>query len=228
MNNSRNLNFEPGGASHNFKLMKRVFTGIMLGSFLALGTGRAADAVTLAAQQEAEERAKRLSATIDEIQAAQLAQQKQISALASELSKLREEVARNNNNSAHQESISKLSDQILKVDRSRIADNERVKETMAQLGKAIRDMPSAPPTRHAPNPEPVNPRPPAGGNNGGGATTEDFYPYVVVSGDSLSKIVAKCRKEKIMVTSQQVKDANPTVDWESLKIGKTILIPKLK
>ena len=200
----------------------------MLGSLLALGPARAADAVTLAAQQEAEERAKRLSATIEEIQAAQLTQQKQISALASELSKLREEVARNNNNSAHQESISKLSDQILKVDRSRIADNERVKETMAQLGKAIREIPAAPAPRHAPNPEPVNPRPPAGGSNGGGATTEDFYPYVVVSGDSLSKIVAKCRKEKIMITSQQVKDANPTVDWESLKIGKTILIPKLK
>ena len=94
MNNSRNLNFEPGGVSPNFKLMKRVFAGIMLGSFLALGPARAADAVTLAAQQEAEERAKRLSATIEEIQAAQLTQQKQISALANELSKLREEVAR--------------------------------------------------------------------------------------------------------------------------------------
>ena len=194
----------------------------MLGSFLALGPARAADAVTLAAQQEAEERAKRLSATIEEIQAAQLTQQKQISALANELSKLREEVARNNNNASHQEAISKLSDQILKVDRSRIADNERVKETMAQLGKAIREIPAAPAPHRTPAPDPVTPRPPVA------AATEDFYPYVVLSGDSLSKIVAKCRKEKIMVTSQQVKDANPTVDWDSLKIGKTILIPKLK
>ena len=202
--------------------MKRVFAGILLSSFLALGTARAADAVTLAAQQEAEERAKRLAATIDEIQAAQLAQQKQISALASELSKLREEVARNNNNAANQESISKLSDQILKVDRSRIADNERVKETMAQLGKAIREIPAAPAPRHVPDPAP--PRPPAGG----AATTEDFYPYVVLSGDSLSKIVAKCRSQKIMVTSQQIKDANPTVNWDRLQVDKTILIPKLK
>lgn len=195
----------------------------MLGSFLALGPARAADAVTLAAQQEAEERAKRLSATIEEIQAAQLTQQKQISALANELSKLREEVARNNNNASHQEAISKLSDQILKVDRSRIADNERVKETMAQLGKAIREIPAAPAPRHVTTPEPVTPRQPPVA-----APTEDFYPYVVLSGDSLSKIVARCRSQKIMVTSQQVKDANPTVDWESLKIGKTILIPKLK
>lgn len=195
----------------------------MLGSFLALGPARAADAVTLAAQQEAEERAKRLSATIEEIQAAQLTQQKQISALATELSKLREEVARNNNNASHQEAISKLSDQILKVDRSRIADNERVKETMAQLGKAIREIPAAPAPRHVTTPEPVTPRQPPVA-----AATEDFYPYVVLSGDSLSKIVARCRSQKIMVTSQQVKDANPTVDWESLKIGKTILIPKLK
>ena len=195
----------------------------MLGSFLALGPARAADAVTLAAQQEAEERAKRLSATIEEIQAAQLTQQKQISALANELSKLREEVARNNNNASHQEAISKLSDQILKVDRSRIADNERVKETMAQLGKAIREIPAAPAPRHVTTPEPVTPRQPPVA-----AATEDFYPYVVLSGDSLSKIVARCRSQKIMVTSQQVKDANPTVDWESLKIGKTILIPKLK
>ena len=227
MNNSRNLNFEPAGASHNFKLMKRVFAGIMLGSLLVFGssTGRTADAVTLAAQQEAEERTKRLAATIDEIQATQAAQQKQISALATELGKLREEVARNNNNAANQESISKLRDQILKVDRSRIADNERVKETMAQLGKAIRDIPAAPAPHRPPSNDAPLIKPPGGG---GGATTEDFYPYKVVSGDSLSKIVAKCRKEKIMVTSQQVKDANPKVDWDRLQPDKTILIPKLK
>ena len=194
----------------------------MLGSLLVLGssTGRTADAVTLAAQQEAEERTKRLAATIDEIQAAQAAQQKQISALATELGKLREEVARNNNNAANQESITKLSDQILKVDRSRIADNDRIKETMAQLGKAIREIPATPAPRHTPSndvpPPPIK------------TTTEDFYPYKVVPGDSLSKIVAKCRKDKIMITSQQVKDANPKVDWDRLQPDKTILIPKLK
>jgi TolA-binding protein len=212
--------------------MKRAIAGILFASVFAVGVARAADAVTLAAQQEAEERYRRLAATVEEIQSAQMAQQKQISGLGSDLSKLRDEVSRNNNNAANQESIRRLNEQILKVDESRIADNKRIQEALAQLGKAIREMPSAPaPRPRDPTPIP-SPGPSASGStrNGSGSPTipEEGFEYVIQAGDRLDVIVKKYRDEKIMVTSKSITDANPTVNWSKLRIGQKIFIPKPK
>jgi septal ring factor EnvC (AmiA/AmiB activator) len=93
------LHFKARRASRNFASMKRVFAALVLTAALVSGA-RAADAVSLAAQQEMTENYRRLAATVEELQAAQLAQQKQISTLASELSKLREEVNRKDQNAA--------------------------------------------------------------------------------------------------------------------------------
>ena len=111
---------------------------VLLASLCVLtGVLRAADAVAIATQQEAEERMKRLTATIEEFQTSQAAQQKQINMLASDVSKLREDAARNNNNAETQESIRRLREQILKVDESRIADNKRIQEALEKLARAI-------------------------------------------------------------------------------------------
>ena len=206
--------------------MKRAFAGILFALVFAVGVARAADAVTLAAQQEAEERYRRLAATVEEIQSAQMAQQKQISGLGSDLSRLRDEVARNNNNAANQESFRRLSEQILKVDESRIADNKRIQEALAQLGKAIRDMPAAP----APRPRDPLPVPSATGTTRNGpavsSVPEEGFEYMIQSGDRLDVIVKKYRDEKIMVTTKSIMDANPTVNWSKLRIGQKIFIPK--
>jgi TolA-binding protein len=214
--------------------MKRTLAGILLSSlFITGGALRAADAVALAAQQEAEERYKRLTATVEELQMAQTAQQKQISALASEVSKLRDEIARNNNNAATQESIRQLNEQIRKVDQSRIDDNKRVQEAFEKLGRTIKEMPAPPPSR----------RPSGGGDpgtgsgssgtgtrplNNGPSAVEDGFDYVIQSGDRLDLIVKAYRDKQIMVTSKAIKDANPNVDWSRLKIGQHIFIPKPK
>ena len=206
--------------------MKRAFAGILFALVFAVGVARAADAVTLAAQQEAEERYRRLAATVEEIQSAQMAQQKQISGLGSDLSRLRDEVVRNNNNAANQESFRRLSEQILKVDESRIADNKRIQEALAQLGKAIRDMPAAP----APRPRDPVPVPSATGTTRNGpavsSVPEEGFEYMIQSGDRLDVIVKKYRDEKIMVTTKSIMDANPTVNWSKLRIGQKIFIPK--
>jgi TolA-binding protein len=210
--------------------MKRAFAGLLLSSVL-LPSLYAADAVTLAAQQEAMENFKRLSATLEELQTAQLSQQKQISALANDLSKVREDVARNNNNASVQESLRQLEKQILKVDESRVADNKRIQEALERLGQTIKDMPSVP-----------APRPPTrNGNNdlssGSGGTSrgpsprttpEEGFEYIIQRDDRLDIIVKRYRDEKIMVTSKSIMDANPTVNWSRLRIGQKIFIPKPK
>ena len=163
------------------------------------GVLRAADAISIATQQEAEERLKRLTATVEEFQTSQAAMQKQINALASDLSKMREDVAHNNNNAATQESIRKLNEQIVKVDEARIADNKRIQEALGKLARSIEDMAKTP----APVPRPRTPavEPGKSGGNPGGAqhspppATQEGFDYIVKTGDSLSVIVQKYRKE---------------------------------
>jgi predicted RNase H-like nuclease (RuvC/YqgF family) len=205
--------------------MKRALAGILFSSVLATASLSAADAVTLAAQQEAEERYKNLLARFEEMQAAQMALEKRISAMASDFGKLRDEVARNNNNTATQESIRKLNEQILKVDESRIADNKRIQEGLEKLGTTIKLAASTP----RPRVEPVTPitrTPPA---NTGTPAVQDGFEYIVQSGDNnLGVIVKRLSEEKIIVTSKAIMEANPTVDWRKLKIGQKIFIPKPK
>ena len=217
--------------------MKRTFVGILLGSMLISGDAlRAGDAISLAAQQEAEERYKRLSATFEELQMKCEAQQRQISALASEVNKLRDDVSRNNNHSATQESIRELNKQLLKLDEVRVADNKRIQEALEKLGKALTDMPKAPApaprsTRAPSNDGPAagpggsspRPSPPAGGSG-----VEEGFEHTIQSGDRLDLIVKAYREKGIMVTAKAIKDANPTVDWSRLQVGKKLWIPKPK
>jgi len=211
--------------------MKRVFAGILFGSMLASVAFAGPDTVAIAAQQEMLENYKRLSATFDELQAAQLALQKQVSALAGEVGKLRDEVSRASNNSSTQEAIRELNKQILKVDESRIADNKRIQEAIEKLGGAIKSLPTALPPRPRADSGNSGALPNAGtGKSAGPATpaVEDGFDYVVQSGDRLDKIVTRYREEKIMVTSKMVMAANPTVEWNKLKVGQHIFIPKPK
>jgi LysM repeat protein len=53
--------------------------------------------------------------------------------------------------------------------------------------------------------------------------------YTVQAGDHhLGVIVKRYNDEKIPVTMRSIMNANPTVDWNRLKIGQKINIPKPK
>ena len=82
------------------------------------------------------------------LHATQAAQQKQINALAAEVSKLRDEMARNNNESSTKESVRQLREDLQKVDKARLADNERFKEALEKLGETIKKMPAVAMTDH--------------------------------------------------------------------------------
>src|SRR5262245_5430305 len=196
--------------------MKRLPAAFLLSSvFTVIVAGQAADAVTIAAQQENEERLKRLAATIEEVQTAQAAMQRQFSGLAAEVGKLRDEVARNNNNAATQESRKRLNEQILKVDESRIADNKRIQEALKELGKTITTSVATTPrtTRNGgletSSPSTANTPSVTLTNN----AKEEGFEYVVQSGDRLDTIVKAYREQGIMVTSRLVMAANPNLDW---------------
>lgn len=214
--------------------MKRALAGFLFSCLVVASEPlRAADAVTLAAQQEVIENFKRLTATVEELQTTQAAQQKQISALSSELSKLREELSRNNGDAANKESIRKLSEQVVKVDEARIADNKRIQDALEKLGEVIKKAPvTVRPVKPltdttvngAGTSVKINPKgatPPPSGDEVG-------FPYEVVSGDHPERIAAKFRAENVNVTAKSIIAANPNVDWTKLKVGQKLFIPKPK
>jgi TolA-binding protein len=210
--------------------MKRVIASLLVLSVFAGRVVAQGDAVALAAQREAEENMKRLSATIGEVQAAQEQQHKEILDLRAEVDRLRSDVSKANNNAATQEALKRLNEQILKVDESRVADNKRIQETLEKLAHLITERPVLPaPTR----PDIV--APPAangGGNSAGrgpaGRETQEGFDYVVAKDDTLDVIAKAYRSQGIMVTRKMIMDANPTVKWERLRIGQKIFIPKPK
>lgn len=170
----------------------------------------------IAERQEAEERHKRLNARVEDIEQAQQSIRDSLTRLNEEFGKLREEIARANNSSkdtATQESIKRLADAIQEVDKKRMADNERVLATLSDLKRGFSERPS-PPVK----PILANPPPPRTG-------TEKGYDYAIRQGDTLSGIVTALVKQGIKVSQKQVSEANPSVNWNKLKVGQKIFIP---
>ena len=185
----------------------------------ASAQGTAAEA---AAREAAEDNNKRLSARVEELVANQALQQQQIAALEKGFAELRQKIEQANNNAATQESLSRLAEQIQKVDQARVSENRRIQETLDELHRILnKAATSPPPSRTNPAPTPVPSR--------SNADSEEYFEHTVEKGDTLSGIVQAYRKKKIMVTQELVKEANPKVkNWDWLRERQKILIPKPK
>lgn len=224
--------------------MKRAFFQLLLSLLLLSGVAvRAADVVALAAQQEMIDNYKVLAASLEQLRIDQAAQQKQISALTAELGKLREEMAHNNKDAAQTAQIRHLEEQVAKVDKARLADNEQTKKALDDLGVLIKKAAATPPPRrpsvipstsNGAGPVMGAPAAPRGSGNTGGSTAapqnavEEGFDYTVVSGDHPERIATKYRAEGVNVTASSIIKANPTVEWNKLKVGQKLFIPKPK
>jgi nucleoid-associated protein YgaU len=185
-------------------------------------------------RQANEERAKRLAAEMELLREGQQTLQTQMQRLEQEIGKLREELARAANSgrlNALEERLRSLANSITEVDRKRQADDEKLasfmEKTFARLEKQLALPPGPRP------PASSGPTSVAAGKPGGGAGPSaapsgsgKLLEYTVVSGDTLSAIIAKVRKEAgLKVTQKQVENANPGVNWNRLQINQKIFIP---
>lgn len=183
------------------------------------------------ARQAEEEQMRALSTRVANLEESNQSLQKRIQDLTEALHKLQDEVVRSANNkevAAVQDSIRRLESAIKEVDEKRIADNSKVLAALETIKQAIA-------TRPAPRTSgPADPgsgtrnrtaSPPSRGATGG-STTEEGYNYTIKSGDTLSGLVAALRSQGIKVTQKQIDDANPNVDWNRLRVGQVIFIPK--
>jgi hypothetical protein len=196
------------------------------------------DAATIAAQREAEERERRMTAAVTRLEEANAVQQRRITDLNNDVAALRRQLVEFENrfkNSqlgvASQSDIRKVYDKMAEIEKNRQADNNLVKDQFAELKKLL-DRPPVVVTAPAPvvTREPKNPKPDV--TEEPLDFTGEFYPYKIKSGDRLMQIIAAYNaelksqgKNKAPITLEMVKKANPKLNPNNLPVGREIKIP---
>jgi predicted RNase H-like nuclease (RuvC/YqgF family) len=197
---------------------------LILGALLAALAAPAAHAqdnfaAAAAAREEAEARYQRLNSRIDDLEVIFQRFQKDLDKLESEIRTLREQMSRvadNPQGAANQESIKRLADAIEEVDRKRLKDQESMNSALREMEKLIV---KGAPKNGSPRPQSNTPEVSKGSGKG--------YEYTIRSGDNPTKIASALREQKgLKVTSKQIIDNNPGVDWTRLRIGQKIFIPE--
>lgn len=164
----------------------------------------------IASKEDAEERYKRLSSAVEELQAAHAALRKRVGELEETVQKLREELFRITNGLASRADLALLTEKLAELDKGREADKKLILEQLSKLGASLKNLHTAPPPAPATT---------------SSSAVEKGYEYVIQPGDTLSKIIKAYNENGIKVTLKQVQDANPGLNPNALKIGQKIFIP---
>jgi septal ring factor EnvC (AmiA/AmiB activator) len=198
--------------------MKRQLLFLLVASLALVSRVQAEDTPASAAErQEAEERYKRMSADIEDLKTALASHQQRLTEQREEIRRLTDELARANANKdfATKDDFRHLAEKIKEVDEKRLAEDAKVAEKLEKLAKMF-SQPTKP-IASAPAPK-VSPEPKS--------ATEKGYEYTVRAGDSnLNVIIQALAKQGTKVTMRQVMDANPSVNWNKLRIGQKLFIP---
>jgi LysM repeat protein len=183
-----------------------------------------APAAEVAAKQAADERYERMAADIQALQAANEALASKLTALQQQLQDLRNQQSQTPANAATADDLKRLAGKIEEVDRKREEDKQAIAEEIRKsMGDLKHTLAVDSPPSHVNTPKPA-----------AAAETSDNdkgFVYKIQEGDSLSAIVKAYNadyKSKGMktVTLKQAMDANPQVDWNRLRVGQKIIIPR--
>lgn len=214
---------------------------------LAAQADPARAAAEAADRQEAQERALRLKAIIEDVVAAQSAQQKRMLALIEDMKVLRDDTAEAVGKCATTADFKKLDEKIAALEKARTADRELILGEISKLAKtlAATPAPAAPPQvpaisdRTIAERRPVGvsttmvkPKPPEVKATEPAPKLEKGVEHVVNKGEFFSTILAAYNTEfkklgKKQVTQKQVLAANPGLNPNNIRIGQKVFIPVL-
>ena len=197
--------------------MKKILAWFLISS-LAATAAQAQDAAT---QQQLD----KLGGQIQDVLAAQAAQEKRIEALEKQINNLGSQINQPGSTGlASQDDLQKLAQQVQEIDKKRQDDNQRVLKELERLEKALSVSP--PGRRSSPDvPPDIRPAPLKSHSDAGDTTPQNGYNYTVQKGDTLIAIVKAYRDQGIKVTMDQVLKANPGLDPKTMKVGQKIFIP---
>jgi hypothetical protein len=197
----------------------------------------AARAAAAADRDAAEERYRRLNATVESLLTAQTEQQHRLDRLAEELRKTASEAeaarstaGRAEGKYATRDELNQVVETIRKLDAEREADKKKILEEIHALGKSLsaslataaRAPKPTPP--HEPEKKPSTPTTPP-------ADQEGVW-YTVEKGNTLTAIIAahneEFKKQGRKTSRKLVLEANPKLDADSVYVGQKIFIPMVK
>jgi LysM repeat protein len=191
--------------------MKKILFWLFILVFSAMAV-RAQDA-------ELTERISKVEGYVQDLLAAQAAQDKRIEAIEKEIAdmsdKLNQPAA---NNSASADDLQKLAGQVQELAKKQQADNDLILKEIEKLGKIGGGSAAGhrPPLEVATTTSTDNPTP--------GGPQKGYY-YAIQDKDTLSAIAKAYRAQNIKVTVDQILKANPGLDPKNLIVGKKIFIP---
>jgi LysM repeat protein len=197
----------------------------------------AARAAAAAEREAAEERYRRLSATVESLLTAQADQQRRLGLLAEELRKVASETdtarsaaSRSEGKYATRDELNQVVETIRKLDALREADKKKILEEIQALGKSLSaSLATAarapkPTPAHEPEKKPSTPSTPP-------ADQEGVW-YTVEKGNTLTAIIAahneEFKKQGRKTSRKLVLEANPKLDADSVYVGQKIFIPMVK
>jgi hypothetical protein len=189
--------------------MKRFFPVLILLVAGMVSPLRAQDVAAL------DERVKRMSGYIQDLQEENANQKKQIEALVKEVTALREH---NQNQpttvSASQDDLRDLAKKVQEIEEKRKSDRAFLEKEFDRLARlASKPAPSKPTT-------PKSPEAPAG------ELPKEGLEHIIASGDTISTIAAAYSKETgKKITTDMILRANPGLKAERLLVKSKILIP---
>jgi TolA-binding protein len=197
------------------------------------------DAAFIAAQREAEERERRMSALVESLQQANSVQQRRINELNNDIAALRRQFVELENRfknsqlgAVTQTDLRKAYDKMAEIEKNRQADNNLVKEQFVELKKLMEKpivVPAAPI-----NPTPRDTKPPKDNVQEPEQPdfTGEYFTYKIKNGDRLMQVIAAFNSEiksqgknKASITLDMVKKANPKLNPNNLPVGREIKIP---
>jgi peptidoglycan hydrolase CwlO-like protein len=214
--------------------MKRAFILLMISLLIGSRGAIAQDSVPkappptsaadLAAKEGAEEHYKRMAADMQALQMDNESMKAKIAALEQKIDDLRQQLATSANNTGVQDDLKRLAEKIAEVDKKREEDkqgiSDEIRKSIAGLEKSL--VTSSGPVRSTTPKVPQVTEPSA---------AENGFSYTIQEGDTLSAIVKAYNadfKSKGLKTInlKQAREANPNVDWDRLRVGQKIIIPR--
>ncbi len=181
-------------------------------------------AAARAQESPTQQQIDKLSGQIQDMEAAQVAQEKHIEALEKEISDLQGQLNQPAANSVNPDDLKKLAEQVQEIDKKRQADNDRVLKELERLERSLGTSSSS--HRSSPDITPdITPTPTRSHPTASPSGPQNGYDYTVQRGDTLVAIAKAYRAQGVKVTTDQILKANPGLDAKNMKVGQKIFIP---
>jgi hypothetical protein len=211
-----------------FHRMKGLSLALLAGVLLSIAAFGAAEQTARAAadRDAAEERYRILTASIDDLAAAQLELRRHLDRLAEAIQRVDAD-ARSKPGAdrlVSREEFTKLAESVREIDRKREADKREILERIEELGKTLsarlRDVArSTPPVVEPTRPAPRDDTP---------GTQEGVW-YVIEKGNTLTEIIsahnAQFKAQGRRTDLQLILDANPKLKPTAMPVGAKVFIP---